>query len=567
MMRALASLVFLFVAGCGATFSPGFGFTHGIVAGSTAATPDRADALAHYLAAIMYQRDGRYEQYIEELRKASELAPGSSTILSRLGEAYMRMQEYDKARETYEKAVREAPDDAVLWVWLGAAYQQLDRHDDAVNAFEKAIGLAPDNPLGYQALIEAESRSNDYVATVELYRRLIELRPDSAELYLQLGASLARVRDTEGARDAFRTALALKPNLHRARFALAYVLLDLEQPEESARQFERYLDDNPTDTDAREGLAGALARLGRFDEALEQLDRVIAEGPDEPVHQIERMYLLVRAGQPREAAAASPPIEAPFLGTVLRALARRQTGEPYLPLLESLDDAEGDLSAEGRDFLSELLSLFGNKETGQFLIDALQEFRSEGVPSKAVDFFLGRTYLVLERYAEAAEVLAGAARRHPLDKWLQYETAGAYEQLDNFPEAEKYLRACLALDPEDAEVMNFLGYLYAEENVKLDEAEDLLNKALQADPENPFYLDSLGWIYYRKGKADKAIELIRKAIMNMDSDDAVLRDHLGDAYLLDGQPEKALAEWKRARRLDPKLEGVQEKIDRHEKGQ
>jgi predicted Zn-dependent protease len=113
------------------------------------------------------------------------------------------------------------------------------------------------------------------------------------------------------------------------------------------------------------------------------------------------------------------------------------------------------------------------------------------------------------------------------------------------------------------DVVNFLAYLYAEENVKLDFAQELLERALKESPDNPYYLDSLGWVFYRQGKADKAIDYIQRAVLGMQSDDAILRDHLGDAYLLGGEPEKAVAEWKRARRLDSTLEGVQSKIDKH----
>jgi predicted negative regulator of RcsB-dependent stress response len=49
----------------------------------------------------------------------------------------------------------------------------------------------------------------------------------------------------------------------------------------------------------------------------------------------------------------------------------------------------------------------------------------------------------------------------------------------------------------------------------------------------------------------------------METDDAVLRDHLGDAYLLKGDVARAREEWQRARRLDPDLTGIQEKLDQH----
>lgn len=561
-MRFLVSLGMVILVGCGSTL--GGGLRHSLMAGPPAGNSPRSEALAHYLSALLYQRDGRYDEYVAELRKAADLAPESSAILARLGEAHMRMQEYDKACASYEKAVKHSPDDSVLWVWLGAAYQQVGRYDDAAAAFQKAIELAPDNPLGYQALIDAETSANDFVATVDLYKRLIEMRPNSAELYMQLGASLARIEDTAGAREALQKAIELDPKLQRARYSLGFVLLDLDENAEAAKQFEAFLSESPDESSAIEGLAGALARQGRYDRALEEMSRIVESDGTQAGHYVDRAYLMLRAGKAQEAAAMSPPNEAPLMGTLLRALARKQVGEPYLPLVESLDKAEGEMDQEARQYLGEILSLFGKESAGPYFVEALQGLRNEGVASKTVDFLLGRTYMVLERYQEAEAVLAPAARQHPDSKVLLYELAGAYDKLDNFAECERWLQACLTLDASDTEVMNFLGYLYSEENVKLDEAEALLNKALAIEPDNPFYLDSLGWVYYRKGDGKRAVEYIRKAILLMDTDDdAVLRDHLGDAYLLNGEVEKAVAEWQRAHRLDPKLEGVQQKIDAH----
>lgn len=560
-MRLLSSLSFLLLVGCGTAASPGL--QHGFAAGASQASSPRAEALAHYLAALIHQRNGRYEEYVEELTQAARLAPESTGILARLGEAHMRRQDYAKARDAYARAVRQSPDDAVLWIWLGVAHQQLNEYEKAAEAFTKAINLAPDNPLGYQALIEAETRANDYVAAVELYQKLVQLRPDSAELRMHLGGSLARIRDIEGARQAFEEAVQLDPKLHRARFALGFVLLDLDAHERAAQEFRTYLLDNPDDPDAMEGLAGAYARMGRYDEALALIDRLIDDDLAEAVHHLDRMYLLLEAGRAGEAAAAIPPNEAPLFGTLLRALARRAAGEPYQTVVESLDEADGNLEMESREYLAELLSLFGEDRAGAFLVRELRSLRDEGVRSKVVDFILGRTLMVLKRYEDAAQVLAEAAQNYPPDKWVYYELAGAYEHLDNFPEAERYLKQCLALDSSDPEIMNFLGYLYAEEGVKLDEAEELLKKALDMDPENPFYLDSLGWVYYRKGEAALALDYIQRAIFAMEGDDAVLRDHLGDTYLLQGDVNRAIAEWQRARRLDPELEGVQEKLDKH----
>ena len=148
-------------------------------------------------------------------------------------------------------------------------------------------------------------------------------------------------------------------------------------------------------------------------------------------------------------------------------------------------------------------------------------------------------------------------------KGFHYELAVCYEKLDNPAKVEQHLQACLVFDPGNPELLNFLGYYYADKHVKLKEAEALLKKALDAEPNNPFYLDSLGWVYYRMGKAKEALDLVRRAIYGMESDDAELRNHLGDIYLLNGDEAAAVDQWRRALRLDPKMDEVNKKLEAH----
>jgi Flp pilus assembly protein TadD len=177
--------------------------------------------------------------------------------------------------------------------------------------------------------------------------------------------------------------------------------------------------------------------------------------------------------------------------------------------------------------------------------------------------FLGRVLMLRDNDEGARRTFEALLSEHGESKWAHLYLATIHDAAGQWRQAEHHLLACLDLDPYDPEVLNFLGYMYAEEGVKLDRAEHLLVQALEMEPNNGYYLDSLGWVYYKQGDAERAIDLIRRAIVSMDSDDAVLRDHLGDAYLLDGDTHKALAEWRRAIRLDPELEGVREKILEH----
>ena len=107
------------------------------------------------------------------------------------------------------------------------------------------------------------------------------------------------------------------------------------------------------------------------------------------------------------------------------------------------------------------------------------------------------------------------------------------------------MRAVLALEPENAEALNFMGYTWAEQGQQLEEAEALVRRALQLAPRSGHMIDSLGYIRLRRGDARQAVELLEEADRLLGPDPSVL-DHLGDAYRAATRPADAAAAWTRA---------------------
>ena len=527
----------------------------------------RAEAFSHFLAATMLERRGAMDQAIAEMRAAADLQPDSSSLTLRLIRAYVRNQDYDNARAMAERAVTQIPDNANLWIVLGEIYHQLNNYDKAVEAFQKAIEIDPENVLGYGALVSVQEKTNDLVAALDIYQRLAQMTPKSAGVHFQLGLCLVRINDNENALRSLERALELNPNLIRAHYLIGAIHLEKGANEEAADHLEQYLQQSnlPDAEQAREQLAAAFARMGRYDDSLEQLDLLIESKAALSRHHLERMYVLLRAGKAPQALEVVPPDDMPILGAFLRALARKEIGEPHQAAFAALDTIEGNVDEETSSFLNELLYLYSDNDAGKFLVGELTALRDEGIRSNVVDMLLARTLINLEQYEEAIPVLDGVLEHQGPQHAAHFDLATCYELLENVAEAEKHLKACLELKPDDPEIMNFLGYMYAVNKMKLDEAEKLLVRALELDPDNGYYLDSLGWIYYQMDNADKALEFLKKAILAAESDDAELRDHLGDIYLLKGDTQKALAEWRRANRLNPKLEGVAEKIQQYSK--
>ena len=116
---------------------------------------------------------------------------------------------------------------------------------------------------------------------------------------------------------------------------------------------------------------------------------------------------------------------------------------------------------------------------------------------------------------------------------------------------EELLRA----NPDNAAVLNYIGYTLAEENRDLPRALKLLTRAVELSPGTDYMLDSLAWAYYQAGDYSKAWELIREAVKHMSAStnqDPTMWEHYGDIARAYGRSDNARQGWERALELRPK---------------
>ncbi|MBD3664406.1 tetratricopeptide repeat protein [Sulfitobacter aestuariivivens] len=141
----------------------------------------------------------------------------------------------------------------------------------------------------------------------------------------------------------------------------------------------------------------------------------------------------------------------------------------------------------------------------------------------------------IERVAPQAQV-----------SWVLYYSRGiAFERSGDIIRAEEDFRAALELNPEQPQVLNYLGYSLVEEQRNLDEALDMIERAVKASPDSGYIVDSLGWVFYRLGRYEEAVVQMEKAVQLLPVD-PVVNDHLGDVYWAVGRDREAEFQWRRA---------------------
>ena len=119
--------------------------------------PGYADAhqmYGYYLVAMQ-----RYDEALNEMRRAQDLDPLSLEKIAAIGEVFYYRRDYDKAIEQYRKALEMDPNSGFSHWALARAYTERSMYDDAIGSLQKAIALSGDSPDEPASLSYAYARA------------------------------------------------------------------------------------------------------------------------------------------------------------------------------------------------------------------------------------------------------------------------------------------------------------------------------------------------------------------------------------------------------------------------
>jgi tetratricopeptide (TPR) repeat protein len=179
---------------------------------------------------------------------------------------------------------------------------------------------------------------------------------------------------------------------------------------------------------------------------------------------------------------------------------------------------------------------------------------------------LGNVLRGHKKFAECANVYSkGVSTIQKPEKanWVVFYFRGiCHERSKQWAKAEADLMKALELFPDQPHVLNYLGYSWIDQGIKLDEGMEMIKKAVQQRPDDGYIVDSLGWAYYRLGNYEEATKQLERAI-ELKPEDPTINDHLGDAYWRIGRVLEARFQWAHARDLKPdaeELPKIEEKL-------
>jgi len=436
----------------------------------------------------------------------------------------------------------------------------------------KANKLPPDG----RVLLAADAiRARDWAAAgheadLLAKERLFGFTVPFLRAWIALGA---RTGEPLAALEAARPLQLAQPYLAEQR---GFVLLALGRTEEgiAALRGADTRDVTAWPTRTRLFAADALARAGQRDRALKLLDgddaaleaaRDILRRGDrlpEPMDgpQAGVAALLVRvAGDmgrqqlapvglalARQAAWVEPRDAGAWL-TAANLLAALKRPEQALVALDRIGGDDPYASA-ARSFRVAILSDMGDRPAA--LADALKGTRDGSDP--AAWGRLGDVYLAVQRPADAAgaytkAIAAAEKNKAPAAQlWpLLLQLGGAHDQAGDWPAAKAALTRAWEIAPDQALVLNQLGYSLIARRDDVPRGSALIAKAIQLRPDDPAITDSLGWSRFLLGAPADAVPILEKA-STADPAEPTIAEHLGDAYWAVGRRFEARYAWRAA---------------------
>ena len=499
--------------------------------------------VAHLEAARLLLLDGREAEAIGVTRRGIPLADENQRLTQLHAELLLR-------------AARNAPEAQVADELFAEARRTLA---DGRRAY-------PEHQPFYALAMDLAVEEDDVAALMMLYGEQDRMAEHSMESRNELLVHFVRsMRGAGRAEQRLRGHLAENPDSHIAHFLQGLIHELNGRLEEAVVSYERALLADEDDIHALRKIAVILYSTGSPQRAVDLLAEGLGRHPDQP--ELLRLAGGFHMGMENYAAAAASftrldqlrrgglTLNEPLQFRTLYAMSLLATDRvrEALPALVYLTRENPDVLEDvwrhqiRLAFLAEDDQELRNQRE-LTLLEAL-ELLADRLPEQPFILRLaGRTHSFRQEYDRALEYLRLTQRvaqgLEDPEQWLNadfyFDMAAALERTGEEAEAEVLFERVIGMDPQHAHALNYLAYMWAEQDRNLDQALTYVQRALRMDPENGAYIDTRGWIYYRQGRFEEAYrDLVRAS--ELEPDESVIAEHVGDVLVKLGRPVEAVA--------------------------
>ncbi len=529
---------------------------------------DPNDVPAHRLLARVYMRqigdpqqqridENMLQKAIAEYQKIAQLAPNDADSLVMLGRLEKIAQNTGEAEKAYKRALAVDPDNEEAQAGLAMVYLDEGNNEEASAILKK---LADKNPSqrSLRQLASAYEQMKEYSLAAETLNRALAQNPqDAPDLQRAIAQDLVLAKRYDDALKIYQQLVAQEPGDADAYVRMSEIYREKKDFAKAREMAAKASAIDPGNLEIRYNEVLNLEAEGKMPEAIQAIKDILASTQRRSYNAQERgirIRLLEELGQKsREAGQVDQAVDAfRQMQDLDQDLAPRV--EPEIVQTYTAGKEYKKAEQEAQDAVRKWPSDRGVNISLAFAeADLGKTEAAAAIVKKQLDqkkdvqtyLNLAQVYDKGRKFDEEAKAIEQAEKlaQTKEEKVLVFFQRGAMLEKQNKVEAaEAAFRKVLELDPDNAEALNYLGYMLADRGLKLNDALSYIQKANEQVPNNGAFLDSLGWIYFKLGRLPEAEENLRKAV-ELDPRDATVHDHLGDVLLKESKLREAVGQW------------------------
>lgn len=476
-------------------------------------------------------------------------------------------KKYPEAYNAAKRWTELAPNDARAHQYAAISAMAIEDVDNALVHMGFVIELDASVDQGLQNVSNLLARESNEKQVLPVAKQLVELYPDSAIAPYIQAENLLRFSKSEQALKAVDQALHHDADFTKAKLLKASILQQLKRSAEAANLLAAEIDLHPEDMDLRLAYARFLVSERRYEDARSQYEYLFKKHPNN----VDLAYRLGMLSLELNQLDLADKYFMHVLGAGKRVFASlfqlgriAEQREDYKQALQYyMRVTEGEYRLEALLREAKMMSLLGEPEDGLEAISNMQRENTD--PNLDVRFNLFKIDILVDQknYQAAYDVASVGLNKHDKNFDLLFTRSMLSEQLGLLDESIADLEYLLEQQPENADLLNALGYTLANRTDQYERAQVLIDKAYALKPESAAITDSLAWVYYKRGQFDKAEQYIRKAF-SLDPDPEIAA-HKGEILWEQGKRQEAEQVWNKALEQAPDHEVLNLTIQKYQK--
>lgn len=509
---------------------------------------DTACSYFYFLWARNAELNGRYDEAQEAYEKATVCDGRSDYIVRRLAALLLKIGKKKQAIHWMEKLIAEKPHEIELKVFLADLYASVDELSKAAAIYEQVLANDPKNDTVMLKLGKLYLKNLEYTKARNIFERLVKNTPDSFAGYYYLARLYRELGYADKASAAYQRTMDIDWSVPLALEAAGFYEQQGDD-KEAIIIYKKILAGDEEDEFAVGRLVRIYMKHNESDKALNLL-RSLRNGTLDSQKidfTIGRIYMEQKDYAKAIALFKQMLERNPELDVAksLLGLAYYESGDVQRAkdlLLKIGPDDEG--YTEVTSLLVKIYEKEGKiKEAAHLLRKAISKTSED----EQLNFYfaLAGLYEANKQPGETEKVFEEVISHFPdsVEAYLQY---GMFMERTGRPNgAMSQMQKVLSIDPDNILALNYVGYTWADQGIKLEEALKYIKKAVAAKPEDGFIRDSLGWVYFKLGDLKRAVAELERALA-YEPEDPTIREHLGDVYRAKHELPKALRNYQKS---------------------